>query len=339
MKNQTPEYEYFLKNHLANVRAILKDDYPGDNVLFSYADYYPGGFEMPDRQKGSTYRFGYQGQFAEKDQETGFNHFEAREYDPRIMWWTVTDPAGQYWSPYVGMGNNPISGADPDGRFWQELGNWVGSGFKKGTWKSDEALAFNKAHPGSTWHGKRANGYYTFDDVYTGHVGPGFIPGIGCSKNFGAVKDFGAPFCYWYNSHWTGKIIPDVLFIETGGSFSYIFGGEAGTGFALQLKGKEGVHFYSYTRGGATAGLEGGVGLKIGYGSYDGDSRNFSIHKSFEGSGTVGADISLLAASFGGSASRLDPNGGVLRSYSIGSGAKLGAKTTFFSGTKLVKIL
>ncbi len=62
MKNQTPEYEYFLKNHLANVRAILKDDYAGDNVLFSYADYYPGGFEMPDRQKGSSYRFGYQGQ-------------------------------------------------------------------------------------------------------------------------------------------------------------------------------------------------------------------------------------------------------------------------------------
>ena len=106
--------------HLINVPAILKDDYAGDNVLFSYADYYPGGFEMPGRQKGSSYRFGYQGQFAEKDTKTGFNHFEAREYDARIMRWTVTDPAGQYWSPYVGMGNNPINGTDPDGRFKRE---------------------------------------------------------------------------------------------------------------------------------------------------------------------------------------------------------------------------
>ena len=61
MKNQTPEYKDFIMAHLINVPAILKDDYASDNVLFSYADYYPGGFEMPDRQKGSTYRFGYQG--------------------------------------------------------------------------------------------------------------------------------------------------------------------------------------------------------------------------------------------------------------------------------------
>ena len=55
-----------------------------------------------------------------KTQETGFNHFEAREYDARIMRWTVTDPAGQYWSPYVGMGNNSINGTDRDGRFKRE---------------------------------------------------------------------------------------------------------------------------------------------------------------------------------------------------------------------------
>ena len=33
------------------------------------------------------------------------------------MRWMVTDPAGQYWSPYVGIGNNPISFVDLDGRF------------------------------------------------------------------------------------------------------------------------------------------------------------------------------------------------------------------------------
>jgi RHS repeat-associated protein len=62
-----------------------------------------------------TYRFGYQGQFAEKDEETGWNHFELREYDAVIGRWTATDPAGQYYSPYLSMGNNPANHVDPDG--------------------------------------------------------------------------------------------------------------------------------------------------------------------------------------------------------------------------------
>ena len=61
------------------------------------------------------YRFGYQGQFAEKDEETGWNHFALREYDPVIGRWTVVDPMGQYWSPYIGMGNDPTNLVDPTG--------------------------------------------------------------------------------------------------------------------------------------------------------------------------------------------------------------------------------
>ncbi|HEY5750848.1 MAG TPA: RHS repeat-associated core domain-containing protein, partial [Chryseolinea sp.] len=61
------------------------------------------------------YRFGYQGQFAEKDAESGWNHFELREYDPIIGRWLVPDPVRQFWSPYVAMGNNPTSLVDPTG--------------------------------------------------------------------------------------------------------------------------------------------------------------------------------------------------------------------------------
>ncbi len=61
------------------------------------------------------YRYGYQGKYAERDEETGWNHFELREYDPVIGRWTVVDPYGQYWSPYLAMGNNPVSGVDPNG--------------------------------------------------------------------------------------------------------------------------------------------------------------------------------------------------------------------------------
>ncbi len=61
------------------------------------------------------YRYGYQGQFAEKDPETGLNSFEARMYDSRIGRWLTTDAHKQYWSSYLAMGNNPTIRADPEG--------------------------------------------------------------------------------------------------------------------------------------------------------------------------------------------------------------------------------
>jgi RHS repeat-associated protein len=79
-------------------------------------DYGVWGDVLREQKTGeSVYRFGYQGQYAEKDEETGWNHFELREYDPIVGRWTTIDPAGQYWSPYVGMGNNAIGTIDPDG--------------------------------------------------------------------------------------------------------------------------------------------------------------------------------------------------------------------------------
>lgn len=63
----------------------------------------------------SIYRFGYQGLYAEKDEETGWNHFELRAWNPLIGRWLVTDPFQQFHSPYVGMGNNPVGSVDPRG--------------------------------------------------------------------------------------------------------------------------------------------------------------------------------------------------------------------------------
>ena len=57
----------------------------------------------------TPYRFGYQGQYAEQDTETGWHSFELRQYDARIGRWMTIDPAEQYWSPYVGMGNDWVN--------------------------------------------------------------------------------------------------------------------------------------------------------------------------------------------------------------------------------------
>ncbi|OHT46050.1 RHS repeat domain-containing protein [Flavobacterium tructae] len=118
---------YEIKDHLGNVRSVIEKE-SGSPVIKSFADYYPFGEQLPSRNALSNYRFAYQGQ--ELDQETGMEAFQLRLWDGRIGRWLSTDPYGQYPSPYLGMGNNPISGIDPDGGFWQELKNWVlGSGW------------------------------------------------------------------------------------------------------------------------------------------------------------------------------------------------------------------
>jgi RHS repeat-associated protein/uncharacterized delta-60 repeat protein len=85
-------------------------------LVVQSTDYGAWGDVMREQKSDeSVYRFGYQGQFAEKDEETGWSHFELREYDAVIGRWMVPDPFGQYWSPYMAMGNNPVNLIDPDG--------------------------------------------------------------------------------------------------------------------------------------------------------------------------------------------------------------------------------
>jgi RHS repeat-associated protein len=52
----------------------------------------------------------------ELDNGTGLSYSINRYLDQRIGRWWVPDPAGQYWSPYVYCGNNPVNRIDPDGK-------------------------------------------------------------------------------------------------------------------------------------------------------------------------------------------------------------------------------
>jgi RHS repeat-associated protein len=86
------------------------------NDIVAGGDYYPFGSVMTGREiTRDDYRFGYQGQFAELDEETGWNSFELRMYDAVIGRWMSPDPYRQFASPYVGMGNNPMKYVDKDG--------------------------------------------------------------------------------------------------------------------------------------------------------------------------------------------------------------------------------
>lgn len=102
---------YEIKDHLGNVRAVIEKQ-SGIPVIKSFADYYPFGELLPSRNS-LNYRYAFQGQ--ELDQETGMEAFQLRLWDGRIGRWLSTDPYGQYASPYLGMGNNPVGMIDLDG--------------------------------------------------------------------------------------------------------------------------------------------------------------------------------------------------------------------------------
>jgi len=112
---------YELTDHTGNVRAVFGKSSTGTAELLQFADYYPFGMEMPGRNdftvSGTNWRFGYQGLFAERDGLTGKNDFMLRQYDSRLGRWLTKDPFGQYASPYMAMGNNPVSFIDPSGGY------------------------------------------------------------------------------------------------------------------------------------------------------------------------------------------------------------------------------
>ncbi|WPU99896.1 RHS repeat-associated core domain-containing protein [Mucilaginibacter sp. cycad4] len=108
-------YVYELKDNVGSVRVVINrnKNSSGQVDIFTYNDYFSYGSIA--RSGGTNYRYDYQGAYAEKDPVTGFNNFDLRMYDGRIGRWLSVDPAEQYASPYVGMGNNPVTRSDPDG--------------------------------------------------------------------------------------------------------------------------------------------------------------------------------------------------------------------------------
>jgi RHS repeat-associated protein len=108
------DYEYFITDHLGSVRAVVDEG----GTVRQTRDYYPFGMEMI---KGSTAspqnRYGYQGKELMEEEGLDWQDFHARMYDPAIARFLAVDPQGQFASPYMAMGNNPMIMVDPDGEF------------------------------------------------------------------------------------------------------------------------------------------------------------------------------------------------------------------------------
>lgn len=120
IKPQQKGYIYIWVSNESENTKVWFDDLKVTHTksrVIQASDYYAWGSTMREQRtpENDTYRFGYQGQFAEKDEETGWNHFELRQNDPIIGRWTTRDPKNAGFSPYWSMDNNPIIKTDPDG--------------------------------------------------------------------------------------------------------------------------------------------------------------------------------------------------------------------------------
>ena len=88
---------------------------------------YPFGMALPGRSYNfSDQSHAFQGAFARRDHDTRWDEFLLRNYDARIGQFLSVDPFLQYASPYVAMGNNPLSVVDPTGGLGMDLSPEVG---------------------------------------------------------------------------------------------------------------------------------------------------------------------------------------------------------------------
>ena len=112
----TAQNSFIIRDHLGSTRIVYNAD---TNQRTSYYAYDAWGnffvIEGGSWQYGQGLRYFYTGQ--EWDQELGLYNYHARQYDPvYAKRFLSPDPAHQFASPYIYVGNNPINYVDFNGR-------------------------------------------------------------------------------------------------------------------------------------------------------------------------------------------------------------------------------
>jgi len=114
LNNDTPEYHYYLKDHLGNNRVVLGQD---GTTAEQVNHYYPfGGLFEQTAEEAQPYK--YNGKELDRTYGLDLYDYSARYMDGVLGRFTTMDPmAEKYYgiNPYVYCANNPVRFVDPDG--------------------------------------------------------------------------------------------------------------------------------------------------------------------------------------------------------------------------------
>jgi len=109
-------YQYFLKDHLGNVRMTITPGVANSDKIVQQDFYYPFGMRQAIKMPGLGNKKLYNGKELVDQNGLNWYHYGVRWYDPTLSRWTTMDPADELYSPYCYVGNRPVMLIDPDGK-------------------------------------------------------------------------------------------------------------------------------------------------------------------------------------------------------------------------------
>jgi uncharacterized protein (TIGR02594 family) len=158
LSNESDEHVYFdnLKVQLRHGHIIEENHYYAYGLRIAGIS----SRKMGDAREGQLANpYQYQGDYSEFDDETGWNDFALRSYDPQTGRFINADPYDQFASGYVGMGNDPVNNTDPSGGFSVNFGSITTLG-RIGVAAGGAAVGFaiDKLSGGNGWAGAAIGG-------------------------------------------------------------------------------------------------------------------------------------------------------------------------------------
>ncbi|GAP68178.1 protein containing RHS repeat-associated core domain [Bacteroidales bacterium 6E] len=145
--------EFNLRDHLGNVRVVIRKGGNGQAEIVQQKGYYPFGGEISQFSTGTgTNRHWYNGKELQDDLNLYWYDYGARFYDPQLGRWHSVDPLAESYysqSPYHFSGNNPIKFIDLNGMNY----DWVEKKDKSIYW-DENAISQETTKQGEKYLGK-----------------------------------------------------------------------------------------------------------------------------------------------------------------------------------------
>ncbi|MCF8360925.1 MAG: hypothetical protein K9H26_19405 [Prolixibacteraceae bacterium] len=131
------DWEYYLKDHLGNVRVVIAPtEEAGYSAVQQETHYYPYGMRMSQlsNSANSTNDWLFSNKQLESNFDLGWYDFEWRNYMPDLIRTNTVDPHAENfysWSTYSMFGDNPVINIDPTGMDWYDINGKI-------TWHDQE---------------------------------------------------------------------------------------------------------------------------------------------------------------------------------------------------------